>query len=443
MRRLARLAAVVGLALVATACPNEPTTTAATSSASSSAPSATAPPVARAGNVTAAAAMRALCVPPVPFTENPPPAGEAPPAVAEIEDEVRQVRGLDWVRPVAVQAIDDAEMDRKLAQAFGQSYPATFYARRTQAWRTIGVIPPDADLREALERFSTGQVIGFYNPEDGELVYLGQGELDLTERFTLAHELTHAIDDQNFDLTRLDAIANRCRDEESEAALGAVEGSAQYFAAQVLVRFPTLDLGDLADLIGQLGESDTSVQGVPPFVQELSLWPYTAGLAFMTALDARGGLDEVNAALRDFPVSTEQVIHPDRYPNDTPEAVDVPDIAPALGGDWGDLDVMQVGEEWLRAMLRLRLDETEADDAAAGWGGGLYRAWSDGNDAVVALRTAWDTEPDAAAFMAAMQAWADDRAEVVVGEPSGQTVDVVFATSGSLATASAAALPAA
>jgi hypothetical protein len=428
---------MVGLALIATACPSEPTTTAGTR-AGTSAP---APTVTPGGKATAAAAMRALCVPPVPFDEGPPPAGETPPDVAEIEDQVRQVRGLDWVRPVSVQAVDDDEMDRKLTQAFDQSYPASFYARRSQAWRAIGVLPPDGDLRQALERFQTGQVVGFYNPEDGELVYLGQGALDLTERFTLAHELTHAIDDQHFDLKRLDGIANRCQDEEGEAALGAVEGSAQYFAAQVLIRFPTLDLGDLAGLIGQLESVAPSVQGVPPFVQELEEWPYTAGLAFMTALDARGGHDAVNDALQNFPLSTEQVIHPDRYPSDRPVAVDVPDLSRALGGGWGDLDVMGVGEEWLRAMLGLRLDDARADDAAAGWGGGLYRAWADGGDTVVVLRTTWDTAPDASAFAAAMRSWAGDRAEVVVGEPMGQTVDVVFATSGSLSSEAVRVLP--
>ncbi len=355
---------------------------------------------------------------------------------------MQQVRGLDWLHRVPVQAVDDATMDRKLARSFDATYPADFYARRSEAWRTIGVLPPGSDLRQALERFQTGQVVGFYNPENGELVYLGQGDLDVTERFTLAHELTHAIDDQHFHLKRLDAIAKACRDEQGEAALGAVEGSAQYFAAQVLVRFPTLDLGDLGALLEQLGTTGGSVPGVPPFVQELEVWPYTAGLAFMTALDARGGLQAIDAALEDLPVSTEQVIHPDAYPNDRPVPVDVPDMSGTLGAGWGDLDVMQVGEEWLRAMLGLRLDTAQADDAAAGWGGGLYRAWSDGHDTVVVLRTSWDTRQDASAFAEATRSWAGGAGDVHVGDPVGPTVDVVFATSASLVAAATRALPA-
>ena len=67
---------------------------------------------------------------------------------------------------------------------------------------------------------------------------------------------------------------------------------------------------------------------------------------------------------------------------------------------------MTVGEEWLRAMLALRLDDGIADDAAAGWDGGVYRAFTDGTDVVVALRTAWDTKEDATAFASALEQWA-------------------------------------
>src|SRR5204862_679931 len=91
--------------------------------------------------------------------------------------------------------------------------------------------------------FLAGQVVGFYDPDTGRLVYQRSGALGLEERFVLAHELTHAIDDQHFDLSRLDGLARSCADEASSAALGAVEGSAQYFATQVIARNPSTDLG--------------------------------------------------------------------------------------------------------------------------------------------------------------------------------------------------------
>ena len=248
--------------------------------------------------------------------------------------------------PVAVNPIDDATMDRKLAKAFDQTYPVKFYARRTEAWRTIGVIPPTADIRESLLAFQTGQIVGFYNPADGELVYLSGGDVldSLTERVILAHELTHAIDDQHFDLTRIDDIVASCDDETFQAALGAVEGSAQHFAFAVATEFPggTVDQGG--------GGLPT---GVPPFITQLQLWPYTAGQLFIDALDRRGGVRAVNGAIDTFPAL-------DRA-GDPPRAVS--ERRAAAGGRPGPLG------EARRRLARPRRDDggggVAPDDAAA------------------------------------------------------------------------------
>jgi hypothetical protein len=348
-------------------------------------------------------AMRELCVAPTPTStddDGAPP--DTPADVAEVQAQVEQVRGLAFEHPVAVQPVSAEEIAAKLEEAFDETYPKEYYDRRTVAWQTIGVIPRGVTIREALLAFQTGQVIGFYNPLDGELVYRADGDIGLFERLTLAHELTHAIDDQHFDLERIDPIAAACRDDAFLATLGAVEGSAQFFSTRLLFEFPPED-GDYSGL----GDGGGAPEGVPPFMFDLQLWPYTAGQSFVTELEARGGIAEVDRALRTFPVTTEQVLHPDRYPSDRPTRVDVPDLASDLGPGWGDLDVMQVGEAWLQAMLALRLDDTTAEAASAGWDGGIYRAFTDGRDAVVMFATAWDTQADADAFAGALRGWLD------------------------------------
>ena len=381
-------------------------------------PEPSASPVAT-GPGSAAAAMRALCVAPKLGSHEPAPVVDTPDAIAEVEREVEAVRDLTYEHPVAVDPITSAQMSSKVAKSFDATYPAALYDRRTLAWRAMGVIGPEADIREALLAFQTGQVVGFYDPETGQLVYIGDTQLDLNERFILAHELTHAMDDQHFDLKRLDPVAAHCLDERFEAALGAIEGSAQYFATQVILRFPS---GDLPS-----GGSQPSLEGIPPFMVALELFPYTDGQAFMTAMAVRDGTDGIDQALRSFPVSTEQILHPERYPSDRPQPLDIADLSARLGTGWNDLDVMQVGEEFLREMLRLRLDSGEADAAAAGWDGGLYRAWSDGTHMAVVLSTVWDTPDDATAFAQAARDWLDagDTPGDVVG-PNGNRVSLVF-----------------
>lgn len=349
------------------------------------------------------------------------PEGPTPPAIQTVKDQVESVRELAFTSHVAVTPLTQEQIDLRLEKNFEKTYPVDFYDRRSQAWGTIGVIPAGTSIRDALLTFQTGQVVGFYNPANGKLVYIGDTDLSLTERYILAHELTHAIDDQNFGLGRIDPIAARCDDEAFAAALGAVEGSAQFFATQVIVRFPQ---EATADGGGDAG----SLDGVPAFIVDLQLWPYTAGLAFVQRLQEEGGTERVNEALRTFPVSTEQIIHPERWPNDVPQPVDVPDLGSELGAGWSDLDVMTVGELWIQLMLDLRLEGDQASAAAAGWDGGLYRAWSDGSRTAIVLRTRWDTPEEARGFVAAMKLWADGSPEggVWVQAPNGATVDVFF-----------------
>ena len=388
------------------------------------------------GPGSAAATLARLCVPAKTTGGGKPPGeGPIPPAITDVEHQVEQARGLHYNHLVRVEQISTTQMASRVTKSFKSEYPAALYDRRTQAWHAIGVIPPDADLRSSLLAFGSGQVVGYYDPATGALVVLAGSSpaLTLAQHYVLAHELTHAIDDQHFGLSRLDPLIKKCQDEPFAAALGAVEGNAQYFARQVILSHPTADVGDIG---GGLPAD------VPPFVAQLQLWSYTAGERFITAIEAGGGIKAVNQVLTDLPVSTEQIIHPASYPSDVPVPIDIPELAPKLGAGWRDLDVMQVGEEWLQLMLHLRLPSTEADPAAAGWGGSIYRAWSDGRRTAVVLRTTWDTAEDASQFANAMGDWlkAEDQPYSAVLPTARGGVDVLFATDAATLTRLRAAL---
>ncbi len=382
-------------------------------------------------------ALAKLCVAPPP-THGKPATGTLPPDLASIAQQIEQARGHKYAHYPPATEVSNSQMDRRLLKNFRQTTSREADDRRTVAWRTIGVIGPDDDLYRAYRAFTTGQVVGYYDPETGDLVYLGSGSLDFAERFTLAHELTHALDDQTFDLTRLDPLTVHCMDERFQAALGLVEGSAQYFAAVAVAQNPSIDLGDLLKAIADSATSGAPPEGVPPFVFQQQLWPYTAGESFVASLVGSGSTGAVDAAFEHLPVSTEQVIDPSAYPGDTPQTVSIPDLTRALGPAWGDLDAMTIGEEWLRGMLALR--DGVSPDAATGWDGGGYRAFTDGRQVVVVLRTRWDDAGHASTFASALQDWVAGRDPASAVTVSGQDVTAVFATSLAVAGTAAKAL---
>ncbi len=439
MKLRARAAAgLLGLAIVATAC----SSTVDLAHQTSGAPVPTLPqsvsPVPT-GARSAAAVLAKLCphvkLPP---TAGTPPEGPTPPVIARIEHDVEQIRGLSFTQQVAVDPVTHTQLVDGLRKSFDMSFPAGQYRRRSLAWATIGVIPAGTSLRQVEGRFYGGQVIGYYDLESKQLVFIGTKDPTPVQQVTLAHELTHAIDDQNFGIQRVYQLGVTCEDEAATAALATVEGNATYFMTQFALRFLTPQ-----EQLSLLTQNVPSTAGIPPMVVQLGEWPYKAGFAFITYLNAHGGLKAIDDALQNFPVSTEQIIHPDRYPNDVPQPLDIPDLGPKLGSGWSDLDVMDVGEEWLSILLDLRLDSSQATGAAAGWDGAIYRAWSDGNGHIaVLLSTVWDTTKDASQFATAMSSWIDSRSgqAATVLPASDARVTVLFASdAGTLAALRAAA----
>jgi hypothetical protein len=377
------------------------------------------------GPGSAAAALAKLCVQPSSTPSSEVPAeGPTPPAIARVEQQVEQLRDLRFTQRVAIDPLTHAQLVKGLAASFDTSYPAALYRRRSLAWQVIGAIPEGVSIRRSLESFMSTQVIGYYDTQSHELAFIGTRHPTGVERDTLAHELTHALDDQHFGLNRLDSLSSSCKDEAFDAALALVEGDATY----VQIRYAQ-DYLTAQEQLQLINQPVPSTEGIPPFIVQLENWPYMAGFTFVVSLVQQGGERAVDRAFERLPVSTEQIIHPDLYPADVPQPVDVPDIAPELGAGWSDLDVQQVGEEWLSLLLGLRIDQSSAASAAAGWDGGIYRAWSDGVHVAVVMSTVWDTTGDATEFARTVQRWIDagtGTASVLPAQGSG--VRVLFAS---------------
>lgn len=349
------------------------------------------PPAAEGGS--AAAARERLCTRPAPLPpSNAPREGELLPYMRDVMATVERVRGHDFLEPVVPEAITRTDLDARIEDGFAAMYPEELYGRRGLAWQTIGAIPLGTDLRAAYHEFYNVAVIGYYDTLTGELVFLGSDDPMPEERVTLAHELVHALDDQWFDLSRIDRLLADCEEEAFQAALAVVEGSATYH----MLRYAKEAL--TAAERSSLGGGGGPRPKVPDFLLSEMGWPYEAGYTWAAWAVAN---DQLDRSLRDLPTTTEQILHPERW-NDLPTPLDVPDLGPALGPDWIDLDVQDAGESWLRSYLQRRIDFATVVGATIGWDGGLLRSWTDGTRVAVVLETAWDSRGDAEEFARAM-----------------------------------------
>jgi hypothetical protein len=368
-------------------------------------------------------------LPSAPFAPSTPIRGPSlAPPIAAVAGQVEAARGLRFLLPVTPRAVSRQEIARQLSAALAQEFTPAKTARRGRAWITIGAISQGTDLLDTELDLRASEIVGFYDSRTRMLEFIGSASPTPYERFVLSHELTHALDDQHFGLGRLDALVGLCADERKAAFLALAEGD----AVETSLRWVGANLSPAE--IQQLREQGASFPGppatIPPFVQALFTFPYPSGQAFVQALLDRGGQAAVNRAFRSPPLSTEQILHPEKYPSDVPHVVEVPDLAAKLGTGWGDLDAEGVGEGWLRILLELRLGQAVSEAAAAGWDGGQYRAWSAGGRTAVDLVTVWDSAGDGAEFAAAMQTWAGSRPVAVTR--TGSTVTVLFGSNPSV-----------
>jgi len=353
------------------------------------------------------------------------PAGSLPSVFARVAQQVEQIRSLTYLRPVRAQAVTRAAMNQLMHDKAGSQEPRQSAARTSKAWATIGVIPRGTDLYKAVSDFDASQVLGFYDPETRRLVFIGTNSPGPFQRFTLSHELTHALDDQHFDLTHLDRLQS-CRDDEQGAYISLAEGDA--VVTSVLWARQDLSAQELTQVEQAAGSGPPPPASVPPFLVKLMEFPYEAGPAFIETLLQQGGPGAIDDAFRHPPVSTEQVLHPERYPSDRPVTVEVPNAASKLGRRWKEIEIEQVGEEWLQLLFGLHLSSVNAAADSDHWGGGQYRAWSDGAHTAVVMDTAWDSHQASARFAQGMRQWLGNRSTATVLQVGPALVRVLFAS---------------
>lgn len=371
-------------------------------------------PASRLGLVAALAVLASLslagCSPVAPTS--PPttaPTGTPRPAAevyAEIRAAVAAARGLSATAEVEPVVIDEAQLRINLEAEFDAEYSPAELATTEDILATIGLLPPGSSLKELLLDLQAGQVAGYYSPDRDELFVVRRSGADVgaVERVTYAHEFTHQLQDQHFDLGRIFAAAENETDG-SYGRLALIEGDA--VSVQSTWMTDNLTPRELGELIAvALGPASLeALRNAPRYLRETALFPYEDGFAFVSRLLADGGYAAVDEAYADPPTTTEQVLHPDRYlEREVPAELAIPaGLAASIGPGWSEGGQDVLGELVLRIWLREGgISLPEARVASAGWDGDRLVLLRGPKGAVaVGLVTAWDSAADASEFAAA------------------------------------------
>jgi hypothetical protein len=382
------------------------------------------------GGGTAAGELVGCLFPEEPFSSPPIRDAGIDQQVDAIADQVERIRRLEFTEPVDPEFVSPEESAGRVQELFLAEYTEAIGDAESRLLTALGAIPPGTDMRSLRAELLGQQVAGFYDPETGELVVRQVGgELTLTDRVVLAHELDHALTDQVLELPVPDDIRTG-REDADLAVTALVEGDAtllmQLYSASLPIeeQFQGLDPSAFTEAI----QAQADLADLPPYLSTELTFPYEEGLRFVCDLYTEGGWEAVNQAYRDPPDSTVEVLVPELY-RDGFEPVDPRDPGP-LGRTWRRTATMQLGAAPLLWLLqapggRDSRGLPEARAAAQSWAGGELELWTRGADSAVGISLA--ERPGQDRLCLSMQEWYGSSVE---GDRERGTPDGAFEADG-------------
>ena len=308
--------------------------------------------------------------------------------------------------------------------------PQEFRANE-MAMKAFGLLPRDYNLKEALAQVYSEEIAAFYDPKTKTMHLIEEPKKDeakkkkpgFLERLfgkddafdkdenktVIAHELTHALADQHYDLDALQKAVKKDDDRsmalsaliEGEATLTMLGAGMEDWDGTATVNMPSENLDMtfkiLAPFLPYMG-GGKSLRQAPAIVSESMIFPYFKGAVFVAKLANDGGWNSIDKAYRMLPQSTEQILHPEKFlaNPDRPMSIDLGELKP--GADWKELGRNVLGEMQMAVMLR----KQSGPSAAAGWDGDRYAVFEGTKDRLgLVWLTTWDSEDDAREFTTA------------------------------------------
>jgi len=338
--------------------------------------------------------------------------------MARLIKEVEDIRGLKMEGSVPAYIVDRDQAEAILQADLDRIDYSETIRIEAKALAVLGFIKPTYDLAKYATSRQADGVLGFYMPYNRTMYIIGNRFAGM-ERWTFSHEFDHALVHSVYP----DSMASQgdplCANDSQrcEAIRALVEGDAMLVDEMWRDQYATAyDERDIALSPYQLIMPPE--QNTPAYMYPSMLFTYLGGEIFVYTLWKKGNWALVNEVYEKLPDSTEQILHPEKFlAGEKPVAMDVPELAAAIGEGWSLIKSDSLGEFKSYLLLAFgadnpaQLSSDTAAEAVAGWGGDHYLVFesAEREELLLTAEWAWDTDADAAQFFAALEDYLDKR----------------------------------
>ena len=319
-----------------------------------------------------------------------------------ILNNVEEIRGLKRTEDIKVNFLNKRGLEQKLTDELLAVNNKEDTHKQEILFKTLKLIGSDVNLLELLNSMYLQNIMGYYDTETREIYLISESNtITPSIELTLAHEYVHALQQQHFDIITLTKNVEG-RTENESGLLALIEGDATYVELKYLDRY--LEKKDKQKLL-QHTDTNPSDYDMPVILEKIMLFPYSEGFSLVTHILSEGSLSQLNESYNQPPVTTEQVIHPNKYfAQETAPEIELPDVEIVLGKEWNILHEEVLGEFFLKAYLEIATNKSTADTSSDGWEGDKYQLLSgpNGNTLLISLLR-WESPKDTHEFLNALE----------------------------------------
>jgi hypothetical protein len=319
------------------------------------------------------------------------------------------ITGLSEKHPVPYGRMSKPELRHFLTKRIKKTLKPDEIHADELALKMFGLVPADFDLRKSTVDLLTEQAAAFYD-YDKKKLFLLEGSSFSSETTTLAHELSHALADQHFNLQKF-MQETPSNDDENLARTAVVEGQASWLMIAYALKQAGQPPVPTAAMLAGVGNSSEGsmadypvLKDSPVYIQQSLLFPYTQGIVFFDAVYKNMGKEAFAAVFRNPPVDSAEIIHPERYlAHEKGAAPDLPNMS--LKGRAKNLIQGSVGEFDHEMMLRQYVGAAKSKLLAPHLRGGRFKISEIGQKRTPLLEyiSAWDSREHGLSFFKAYQ----------------------------------------
>src|SRR5271166_5945151 len=278
--------------------------------------------------------------------------------------------------------VSKADVEKYAAGLMAKEEFTKRFAQEELSMKKLGFLPREFNLKEFLVK-STGQEIAAYYDDETKMISMLNWVPPDRQEPILAHELTHALQDQNYDLGKWMKAGGKAEatDDVAIARKAVVEGQAMVVYVDYLLKPAGRSLEDTPALIYQMEEPAVKavidsqlMHDAPMILREAGTFAYNEGLIFEGELLHKGGKKMAFAgAFARPPRNSHEVLQPETYIQGEKLApVRIPDMQEVLSNQYDVYDSGGIGELDVKALLKQFGERKIADDVSSAWQGGAY-----------------------------------------------------------------------